>query len=102
MIRERLALLMTALVMVVCLGVAQAQSADSTPTRFFTLRIRDWRTTATTETIQQPATATPTATPRPGGPTGPRPHGRGGHPPASMRRPTQMQPQPQPRAVPPI
>ena len=73
MIRERLALLMTALVMVVCLGVAQAQSADSTPTptRFFTLRIRDWRTTATTETIQQPATATPTATPRPGGPTGP-------------------------------
>ena len=59
MMRERLARLMTALAVVVCLGVAQAQSADPSPTPTIN---RYWRTTA--ETIQQPA-----ARPRPS-PTG--------------------------------
>ena len=43
------ALLMTALVVVACLGMAQAQSADPTPTLN-----RYWRTAATAEIIQQP------------------------------------------------
>ena len=62
-------LMITVLVMLLS---SVAQSADPTPTPTgSSLRIRgDWHPTATSEPIQQPAAATPTATPGTGGPTG--------------------------------
>ncbi len=47
------------------------QPAAATPTRFFTLSIAAIGVPPTTETTQRPAAATPTATPGPGGPTEP-------------------------------
>ena len=71
---KKLNLLVIAVLVMLLSSVAQAQSADPTPTptlSFTILTIHLWHPTATNETIQQPAMAIPTATPRPSDPTGP-------------------------------
>ena len=79
---KKLTLLVIAVLVMLLSSAAHVQPADpnATPTlSFHILRIHLWHPTATNETIQQPAAATPTATPRPGDPTGPgAPTGPGG------------------------
>ena len=66
---NKLTLLVITVLFMLLSSVAQAQSPTPTGP---SLRIRgDWHPTATSEIIQQPAVAASTATPGPGGPTGP-------------------------------